>query len=770
MSMNWLRGLRGEQADKDVSSEPEAAAVERPAVAPAPGDPQEAWVEAVCRASDKQLAGEWATHVDQDALLGEIAIHSRFAEVRLAAVRRITDLAVLKLVAEASRDKDKHVYRHCTEGLKAHRQEDARARRAAELVPAIQALLEITPIAISHLLQIEKDLAAMGEGGEETAECNALLDEARARVLLETQAQIDLRSRLSEAEALRAQIVGSDTADAPQLESWRAQSEEVARNAASGPSWLAALPAARLLAKALEDIDKGLAAFSAANERAFDEAAKQVAQEALAAQEEARKVKAAARAEHASEAAASKAERRKVDQEVIRNHMDALEQHLEEGRTVDAEAVIRQIDESLGAGATAGHVSGQLARRLQRARAQQARLLGWARWGNDQAREHLIEEARALLRGEPDVDERARAVPLLRREWKNLDTHGAASQAVWKRFDRALEKAFKPVAEQRAAEAVVHAAARAAREALCEGWDAWLTENTGAEAGPKPLEAKRDEMIAAWRSAPKSGYRDERQLRKRFDAVLKRIDTPLDAARDAELARREELLVAANALTEEADLGRAMSAAKTLQRRWKDEARPVRLRQGAEQKLWQRFRKACDAVFARRDSEQAAQDAERELREQERSAEREVARALEEKKKEKHAARFATMAEQSAGAAESASEDALKRGHTERASLLLDLEIALELPTPEASHAERRMRMLTRLQDRFKSGTPAQADPEVLVKNWYAIVATPDESQAARITAIVQHLLNRPAPSAPRAAPTQARPSRHTQGRRASRS
>ena len=73
--------------------------------------------------------------------------------------------------------------------------------------------------------------------------------------------------------------------------------------------------------------------------------------------------------------------------------------------------------------------------------------------------------------------------------------------------------------------------------------------------------------------------------------------------------------------------------------------------------------------------------------------------------------------------------------------MLLDLEIALELPTPEAHAVARRMRMLTRLQDRFKQGSVAPADPEALVAKWYAVAAAPDEGQAVRMAAVVACLL-----------------------------
>lgn len=701
---------------------------------PLPQDGRAVWTEAVCHADDKAAATQWAARLEGDASLAEAAAHCRFAEVRLAAARRICDLAVLKQLADSSREKDKHVYRHCTDALRASRQSGERARRAAQLALDLRALLEVRPVAVSRLLQIEKEFAALGEGSHGLAECGELLAQAQECVLAETRAQIDLRARLAAAEALRSDIVRAESTSHLHLEAWQKRYTDIAGEAAGVPAWLAKFPAGRGLAHALHDAESRLAALAQHLERATER----------------EQLLASLPPVEPPVPKTPKPPKREVDHASLQRPLDELERLLEDGRLADADGVASRIEQAIG-GAAPG---GLLAQRWQRARAQLMRLHGWARWGTDQAREQLIAEAEALLRSAPGIDERARAVPALHQEWKRLDAHGPAAKASWERFDKALEEAYRPVRERRAAEALRHEAARAAKAALCDAWEAWFAQFSSAPPDYRSLAAKRDEIAGKWRAGAMAGFRDERKLRKRLDALLKRIDVPLDEAQAKEIARREQLLAAAEGLRDTPDTARAVNEAKSLQARWKDEAGVVRLRHGAEQALWQRFRAACDAVFARRDVERTAQAAQREQSMQARRDEKQArdlklreVQKIELLRKARHANRFALMAQTAARADPSidppVAADALEQGRATRAALLIELEIALELPTPETDAAARRARALIRLQDRFRGNSAAPQDPETMVAQWYTVPAMPDAEQTTRMAAIVQRLLER---------------------------
>jgi len=824
--------------------------------APHAEDPPEVWVAAICHAPDKALALAWAAGLKDDARLSEVATQARSAEVRFAAAQRIETSALLEQVAHASRDKDKRVYRHCADLLKQRRQAETHARRALEIAGELRSLLDAAdPLPVSHLLDLKKEFSALGEAGEAGMECNALLEQALARMQQEAEARRDLQLNQGAAVALASECASAAWPWSEQLAAWRARLDALIQARAGLPSWLAGQAAARALNASLGKIESHLATLAADDERVL------ACEHFLAPLEAGQSPNAGtapfwdalAKPEHAdarqvlesrwqalsaylppiavSEPVPTPPPRSqpRIDHDAVRGLLDKLEQAIAEGHLVDADAAAKQIKATLGGNGP----HGALESRLHSLQAQLEQLRGWARWGTGQAREQLLAAAEALLNGERDVDELALAIPALREEWKRLNAHGAAAKGQWESFDAALEKAYQPVAARRAEEAARQAEARAAKEALCVEWEAEVAGIAWEQADFKVVEARRAALLKQWRAAPQAGFRDERSLRKRFDTLIGGIDQRLDAARAAEFERREQLIAAAEALIGQPDLGRAMTEAKALQDNWSQQAAPIRLKRSDEEKLWRHFRSACNAVFERRDAQRAEQAAQRQERAQSRqnlldaftatlagadsngikqalvqfradwgttrpaareAGDRQETRArdlqqlaqkrLDELHNEKHRARFELLARRAALAervevaalaagpleavvaeakqawdelpplpgktesllakrfaeASSVTHTRLAAGRETREALLLDLEIALGLPSPETCAEVRSERQLARLQNRFGTATAESSEPEALLARWYATAALPDAAFERRIAAVVSQL------------------------------
>jgi len=831
--------------------------------APHAEDSPEVWVAAICHAPDKALALAWLAGLKGDARLGEVATQARGAEVRFAAAQRIETNAVLEQVAQASRDKDKRVYRHCADLLRQRHQAEASARRALEIAGELHSLLDAAPLPATHLLDLKKELSALGEAGEPGRECNALLERVLARLQQEAEARRGLHLNQSAAVALASECASAAWPWSEQFAGWRARLDPLSQASAGLPAWLAEQASARALGESLAEIESRLATLAGDDERAraceqflapleagtqpdagtaaaWDALAKPTHADARQLLESRRQVlntylPPVAVSEPAPAPAPPPRAKPRIDHDAVRELLDKLEQAIEQGHLVDADVIAKQIKATPGGNS----LHGALEPRWHSLQAQLEQLRGWARWGTGQAREQLITAAAELLNGERDVDELALAIPALRGEWKRLNAHGAAAKGQWESFDTTLEKAYQPVAAQRAEQTAHQAEARAAKEAFCADWEAEASSIVWDQADFKVIEARHAEMIKQWRAAPQAGFRDERGLRKRFDTLIGGIEQRLDAARGAELERREQLIAAAEALSGQSDLGLAMTQAKALQERWNHPATPVRLKRRDEEKLWQRFRAACDAVFGRRDAQRAEQAAQRQeraqsrqlvldsfaatltgadangikqalaqfradwgagkpaareagdrLETQARDLQQQAQQQLDELRNQKHLARFELLAQRAALAerveaaalaaepleavvaeakrawdglpqlpgkteslltqrfagASSVTHAVLATGRETREALLLDLEIALGLPSPEACAAVRRERQLERLQNRFGAAAPLSLEAETLLTRWYATAALPDAVSDRRLAVVVRQLAEQTTP------------------------
>lgn len=777
---------------------------------PLPEDAPAVWASAVSHVGDKSLALQWLAKLNAEALLGEVAVNARFAEIRLAAVQRVADSETLEAVARLSRGKDKGVFRHCYDVLRQRRHDADCARRAAQLKEALNELLARSPLSVTGMLDLQRELHELENAGESLAECRALMEQASERLGQEAEARRCLVARRDEAEALAAKCSGGQWPGLDLLEQWQGRFLALSQAHSALPRWLADKSASHALETSLRQIHARLDGLTAEGSRI------QECEQFLSTLEggapltgmtatwdalpkpdhsEVReRFEARWHALHVTTAPAPAIEpvpssepraQPQVDLSGIRTLLDQIERALEEGHLAEADASAKKIKATVGS----SPLRGTLAARLQRAQGRLGELSGWAKWSAEQQREHLITAAEELLVGDHSVDHLATAVPALREEWKRLSGQASAPHREWERFDAALTKAYRPVAEHRAEEAARRAQARSDKEALCAEWEAFIAAVDWDRPDYTAIDSRRSQFLTRWRAAPLAGFRDERILRKRFDGMLASVDQKLAAARSGEVQRREQLIAAADALREMPDLRAAMSEAKALQERWRNEAGLLRLSRGDEQKLWRRFRGACDAVFARRDAQRAEQVAQREKRSQARVAlldgfartleaadESQIKRALaqfrtdwevaktsadaandgldtrarqlqqqaqrriETLHKDAYRTRLEALAQQTAPA-DGADAGTLAAGRKTRESLLIELEIALDLPTPDEFASDRRQRQLERLRNRFQGVRQQRPRAEELLAQWHATGALPDESMSRRMAAVVRRLL-----------------------------
>ncbi|MBK4736964.1 DUF349 domain-containing protein [Noviherbaspirillum pedocola] len=252
--------------------------------------------------------------------------------------------------------------------------------------------------------------------------------------------------------------------------------------------------------------------------------------------------------------------------------------------------------------------------RLSRLRAELARLQGWARWGGSVSRDELVKAAEDL-QGQPmPVAELAKKLGSLRARWKELDTaSGAAGKEVWQRFDAACTAAHAPLAEhyQTLAEERRQNLERA-RAMVAEVREQAQTAGVlgeGVDVDWKALAGFCNRISQNFRRIGPIDRRERKAIDVEFEAALRALTEPLAAQQRHEIERREQLIAEVESL--DANSPRSIDALRVIQERWQDMARSLPLARADEQALWQRFRAACDALFAERREAAKVADAER---------------------------------------------------------------------------------------------------------------------------------------------------------------
>ncbi|KAB2936271.1 MAG: DUF349 domain-containing protein [Candidatus Contendobacter sp.] len=247
--------------------------------------------------------------------------------------------------------------------------------------------------------------------------------------------------------------------------------------------------------------------------------------------------------------------------------------------------------------------------RLQACAGRLGELRDWRRWGAHQAREQLCTTAESLVDLAAEPTEIAQRIQQVREAWKDLDHHeGAAPKALWKRFNAACERAYAPCQAYFEAQAQERRRNLEKKQALCAQLEQFETTADWQRVDWREVDRLRHRAQEQWYKLGPVNRTDRKTLDRRFQRVLRQLDERLDAERNREFQRRQQLVQQVRALAESADLRVAIETAKKAQAEWHP---TVQAPPRQEQALWKEFRAACDQVFARRQTEQQAADTER---------------------------------------------------------------------------------------------------------------------------------------------------------------
>jgi hypothetical protein len=178
------------------------------------------------------------------------------------------------------------------------------------------------------------------------------------------------------------------------------------------------------------------------------------------------------------------------------------------------------------------------------------------------------------------------------------------------RIDRLTGQAEERSGQAKAAREAARAEALARKTALAEEAEKIAAESTQWKAAGDRLR----EILDEWKTIKGIEKKADGELWKRYsaarDAFTRRRGThfaSLDSQRKQASTRKEELVTEAESLSASTDWNATANRLKELMAEWKTAPRAAK---DVEQKLWDRFRAAQDAFFARRSETFSARDAE----------------------------------------------------------------------------------------------------------------------------------------------------------------
>lgn len=610
--------------------------------------------------SQRQLAMEQAALLGDDEAAAVAFIRScNVAEARLLAAQKIHTRASLEQVQKAMRDTDRRVARLMQQQLAALSAQEATQRRAQGLLDQAHALLAEPALRANQVVELERAWQAIGAPATESL---TQFDHLRLALHARLQAQAGLQRRLLDTiaslrgllldtgadwstieqagrdldamlEVVRqdAELAGLPRQLLPELLGLHEQLQQVAGQREAERALAAALPASDAPPAAGSGAIAELATQQAAptpqadageNTEARTEPADLAgppavpgtpAEPAEPAEHERRRPARERQAKPANVESAADASQRRTQ---FTAALEGLQAALAEGalqRAMEQARMLRSFDEE------GLRLAPERRAALAAARAELARLQGWARWGTSVSREELLAAVEALPQQDLALPELAKKVGSMRERWIALDaSSGAAPRAAWLRFDAACTAAYAPVAAHHAALATTRAENAVKAQSLLEE-----VVEFARQAGVADIDSATGSTTADWRGIAQFCQRMrqawqrlgplDRKEQKRLDAAFARamqpLHAPLETQQALEIILREKLIAEVAVLSPQAR--ETLERVQALQARWQEQARAFPLPRQAEQALWERFRGACDAIFAQRKLAGMAADAQR---------------------------------------------------------------------------------------------------------------------------------------------------------------
>ena len=223
---------------------------------------------------------------------------------------------------------------------------------------------------------------------------------------------------------------------------------------------------------------------------------------------------------------------------------------------------------------------------------------------NLDAKIELCEKAEELL-DEKSMTKSFKALQKLHDDWKEI---GPVPQdkkdEIWERFKAASDKINQIRREHYAKLQESQGANLEAKKALCEKAEAVVNEEYTSMSAWQKKSAELSEIFKVWKTVGPAGKKDNEEIWARFKSSMddffakkKEFFASMKDKQTENLERKTQLCIEAEGLMDSSDWRKTAEQLKKLQEEWKTIG-PVSKRQ--TDKIWKRFRTACDTFFNRK--------------------------------------------------------------------------------------------------------------------------------------------------------------------------
>jgi len=223
---------------------------------------------------------------------------------------------------------------------------------------------------------------------------------------------------------------------------------------------------------------------------------------------------------------------------------------------------------------------------------------------NLDAKIELCEKAEELL-DEKSMTKAFKALQKLHEDWKEIGpVPQEKKDEIWERFKAASDKINQIRREHYAKLQEGQTANLEAKKKLCERAEALLAEEPTSVNGWQKKSDELSEIFGVWKTLGPASKKDNEEIWARFKATMdaffakkKEFFASMKDRQNENLERKTQLCVEAEALMESTDWKNATDQLKRIQEEWKTIG-PVPKRH--TDKIWKRFRAACDTFFGRK--------------------------------------------------------------------------------------------------------------------------------------------------------------------------